>query len=609
MSVSSQRQPDHEDAPQSAQPYRSIFGSSSQPVENEEVLESDHDVDIEDILNEELPPMADDSDDATYDASDEDAPPEQHSTAGDRSKDKQRRKGKEPLLYSDADFFRSESPPVHRPNRYHGPTSTWRLWTQSERQVAESLETIRARDLSAHLFNAHALKQRARDIQKRIAENGSQEEEETAFAPGKLWTAWPMPPEEVPRLDESPINDVNDIYTIKRAPDIRPSAPLEESLIAVMLKTSKERFQSREEMPKSYTWQKRESSVGYQTGETSGNDGVWKSEPDTAEDIQYRPVVQADDERSRRQLRPLTRQALSRFDSLLMSLHHARKASMIPDESSASERQSEAESLASRLSSPRKRRGTTTLERSQSRGRKRARALSRSKSRGRDVSNPAEGQGSAVESESESESSLPESSRPARRRSTRTPFSLSRSRSRVGRRSARLAMRDWSDVLGIASMTGWPSEVVMRAARRCADLFGEDMAFRTLTEGTVQRTKSANGRHVWNYADGEEEHAAPPAPKPKRTRSRAQSTKGESSRAASMAAKEEGEEPSAVKPLKPLKGKGAHRKQDLVCPVKGCSRHTDGFTRTWNLNLHMKRVHPTYAWKSGIKSNPVTDDD
>ncbi|KAJ9363454.1 RNA polymerase I-specific transcription initiation factor-domain-containing protein [Paecilomyces variotii] len=604
MSASSQQRPDHEYPPQSAQPYRSIFGSSSQPIEHDEARESDHDVDIEDVLNEELPPMGDDSDDATYDASDEDAPlPERRSTVENKAKEKKKAKYKAPISYSDTDIYRSESPPVHRPNRYHGPTSTWRLWTQKERQVAESLEIIRARDLSAHLFNAHALKRRAREIRKRIAENGSQEEEETAFVPGKLWTAWPMPPEEVPRLDESLINDNDDPYTIKRAPDIRPSAPLEESLIAVMLKISKERFQAREEMPKSYVWHKRESSRGYDTTEASGNEGGWKSEPDTAEGIQYRPVVQADDEMSRRQLRPLTRQILSRLDSLLMSLHHARKASMVPDESSASERQSEAESLASRLSSPRKRRGTSTLERSQSRGRKRARASSRSKSRKRAASNPEEAPEYAIDS-SESDSSVSETSRPSKRESTRTPVSLSRSRSRVGGRSARLAIRDWSDVLGIASMTGWPSEVVMRAARRCADLFGEDMTFQTLSEGAVRKTKSTDGRDLWKYSASEEEE--PPAPKLKRTRSRAQSTKGESSRAASVVAKEDGEEQSAVRPFK---GKGEHRKKDLVCPVKGCSRHTDGFTRTWNLNLHMKRVHPSHPLRSGNKSNPVTDDD
>jgi hypothetical protein len=43
------------------------------------------------------------------------------------------------------------------------------------------------------------------------------------------------------------------------------------------------------------------------------------------------------------------------------------------------------------------------------------------------------------------------------------------------------------------------------------------------------------------------------------------------------------------------KGKGNHRKTDIICPIKRCSRHRNGFSRTWNLNLHMKRVHPGYT--------------
>jgi hypothetical protein len=204
-------------------------------------------VDIYDILDEELPPVGDDSDDATYDASDEDAPaPKPHNLGAEgKPKVKSKRKGKESVKYRDTEIYRSESPPFYRPNRHHGPASTWRLWTQKERQVAESLETVRARDLSAHLFDAHALKRRARETRKRIAANGSQEEE-TLFVPSKLWTAWPMPPEEVPRLDEPVLNGPDDVYMIRRAPDTRPSAQLEESLITTMLKTSKERFRSRE---------------------------------------------------------------------------------------------------------------------------------------------------------------------------------------------------------------------------------------------------------------------------------------------------------------------------------------------------------------------------
>jgi hypothetical protein len=53
--------------------------------------------------------------------------------------------------------------------------------------------------------------------------------------------------------------------------------------------------------------------------------------------------------------------------------------------------------------------------------------------------------------------------------------------------------------------------------------------------------------------------------------------------------------PQASQAQQAPKGKGEHRKADLICPIKRCSRHTKGFSRTWNLNLHMKRVHPGYT--------------
>jgi hypothetical protein len=42
--------------------------------------------------------------------------------------------------------------------------------------------------------------------------------------------------------------------------------------------------------------------------------------------------------------------------------------------------------------------------------------------------------------------------------------------------------RDWSELLGMATITGWDTQAVERAAERCAKLFGEDMAFKTLSE-------------------------------------------------------------------------------------------------------------------------------
>lgn len=49
-----------------------------------------------------------------------------------------------------------------RPNRWNGPPSTWLTFTAQERKAYQALEGLRRRDLSAHLYNAHALKTRVK---------------------------------------------------------------------------------------------------------------------------------------------------------------------------------------------------------------------------------------------------------------------------------------------------------------------------------------------------------------------------------------------------------------------------------------------------------------
>lgn len=51
-----------------------------------------------------------------------------------------------------------------RPNRWRGPRSTWRTFTQEDRSVYEALEARRRGDLAVHLYNAYALKGKRRRI-------------------------------------------------------------------------------------------------------------------------------------------------------------------------------------------------------------------------------------------------------------------------------------------------------------------------------------------------------------------------------------------------------------------------------------------------------------
>ncbi|OJJ89286.1 uncharacterized protein ASPGLDRAFT_41250 [Aspergillus glaucus CBS 516.65] len=553
--------------PQSAQPFQSLFGGpASQDVDLEPYSESDQgagtqDQDDLDVIMGNMPMMDDNQSDATYHASDEDDS-EPHNARNETNAQPKKRK-RPPVV---ARSISPPSSPEERPNRFRGPESTWRRLTAEERQNAQALETIRARDLAAHLYNSYALRVRARERGRVAVREGKRVDVTEAFAPPKGWAAWPMSADKVPRADERLKREEDAAWTLRMPSDPRPSADLEESVIAMMLKTAKERFRTREWDHRRTVYQPRTSTTfRVDTNDEStayeGSDGGY------LDDEELRPVVQADDEKSRQQLRPISRNVLTQFDQLLMGLHHAQTGGARGGDSSASEMQSDTESMASSRSSPRKRNPEET-ERSQSRGRKQSRRPSQHE-------------------KPLSRSKVQPTSR-SRRRSLGRGHGRSTSRLRGGR-----GLRDWSEVLGVAAITGWPSAVIMRTANRCSALFGEDMTFQKFNEGAVKPIEEDNPTNVQYMESESESEPEPKNPTPppisrqssRNPRSRASSVRHEStSRPASPATADNGAR----------KGKGQHRKQDLVCPFKSCPRHVDGFSRTWNLNLHMKRVHPGY---------------
>lgn len=565
--------------PESGQQHQSLFGGpSSQDVDLQPYPESQQNAGVErghnhddfDAIMRDIPLMDDHQSDATYHASDEDDSEPGSAKSHISASPKKRKK---PVAIKE-DSISLPSSPRYRPNKFRGPDSTWRKLTAEERQNAQALETIRARDLAAHLYNSYALRVRARERGQQTTKRNKKLSEAEGFVPSRRWTAWPMSADEVPRADERLRREEDDAWTLRMPLDPRPSAGLEESVIAIMLKSAKDRFGAREWDSKRATSQPKKRHTSYVTnGESVGFETNWGSDEEFMDDAELHPVVQADDDKSRQQLRPMSRNILTQFDQLLMGLHHAQTGDAGGD-SSGSELHSDTESVAS-STPPRKRDRPDEAARSQSRGRKQSRNNDRAHS-GKQHTSCTRG-------------------RTLGRRNDR-----SASRIREG-------LRDWSEMLGIASMTGWPPAAVMRAAKRCSTLFGEDMAFQSFNEGTVEKIKEDKIEDV-HYVEPEpkpEPESPPldtkrsqPTSRRSRSRARATSTKRKSpSRLASLAP-ETNEEPP--------KGKGQHRKMDIVCPVKKCSRHENGFTRTWNLNLHMKRMHPGYRPKSG---RPVKVDD
>ncbi|RJE23386.1 hypothetical protein PHISCL_04282 [Aspergillus sclerotialis] len=595
---------------QSAQPRSSLFGGpSSQDVELESYdntkLEGDEENEGDDEEEEDdfdaflrQQPLIDNdvSDDETYDGSEDESGSDDDAARHKRMAP--RRSAQQTLSYRPArrnitsteqrknDFSNFHVPetrrdsdslsplPEYRPNRFHGAEITWRRVTAGDRMTAEALETARCRDLAAHLYNAYALRVRAR----RIAEGKGvpkELDEDEPFIPSKAWTSWPMHANEVPRVDEYLWRHGDGAF--RMPPDLRPSAELEEEIMATMLRSAKERFQGRESDEPALV------SFDDRRGKTDTDHEMEKCDPESGNEVELRTVVQADDEKAKQLLRPITRNILTQLDDLLMGLHHSRKGMVFADDSSASEWYSDAEdavSASSRMRLPK------TAKKNRSKG---------SKGTHKSSAQPTP-KHSTKRARSPSETSR-----------SRSPSSDSSSRERSTdnkkvpglRWYERSGQRDWSDVLGIAGIQGWPQAAVMRAANRCSDLFGEDMAFRTFKEGRVEQVEDETGPK-WEYMEayteeeedekGEERPLSAPAPSmslPGTSRSRSRAVSRERGptplEAPSGAGDQDGEAQAS--------GKGPRRGQDLICPVESCRRHRKGFSRTWNLNLHMKRMH------------------
>lgn len=140
--------------------------------------------------------------------------------------------------------------------------------------------------------------------------------------------------------------------------------------------------------------------------------------------------------------------------------------------------------------------------------------------------------------------------------------SVSRSRSEGGGSSreyaprGRMRLRNWTKVLQVASDVGWPPAVIMRAFQRCNDLFEGD--------GVDRRGRLEEMQDVIKQSQE--------AKTPEKT-----------------------------------KLNDEHRRKDFFCPFEMCDRHTKGFSRRWNLNQHMQRMHPG-ASTGGTRGTSIPSD-
>lgn len=600
---------------------------------------------LDTIMREQPLALQDDSDDESY---------EGNNRGRSRIRSKRSQEPQNDPIYYVVDRGLDLPPGVERPNLFDGHATSWRNYNADEIGAYNAMVTHRTRDLAAHLYNAHVIRRRARDT----ARKNPGIIDKAPLRVNKRWTAWPVHAATVPRSNEMIQRRMDAPDILQMEPDSRPSGELEECITAFILKTSKETFRARELDFEELEDNPRNKMLD---GDELMDDELEKKEEDEEEEPVdtriLRPTVLLDEDKSIRQLRPLARNVISQVDRLLYGLHCAMKGRKFEEDSGDEQwSDSDEEDYLTRGSA-----------KSRSRSRSRGRRSARKESQERGLSRRSNSVRMSIALETEDEN-LPGVSQ-TRAQSRDSSAGHDNNQHIKGRHK----LRDWSEVLGLASMMGLPTPAVMRASKRCADLFGEDMEFRIMPEGRVKKRSKAGAGEEYAYTESESEidlsptsprPILPPTPQPTRRQTTKSELKPRSpaklpktkamipkpkpksktpksntkipgqrrskahkspaivppSSSPSPAPEEPAQpapEPTAEdteqtadqepKAARPGVGKGPHRKVDILCPVRTCTRHTNGFSRKWNLNQHLKKSHGIHV-ASGNETSVEQDD-
>lgn len=451
----------------------------------------------------------------------------------------------------DEDYEASEE--SEREGRFHGPDSSWRFYTKEERAIATSLDQAENDDLSIHLYNAHAWKQRLRHANRiefsqpwyckrrwvQLEDNGKM-----PFLPPAAWTAWPIRPEDVPRSREQwgipVVAPEDDVGTFAKREPWRPSLHLQEELKAAFLRRAKECFHERdraltdkkeihaEEISSSKSMSMRTGSAETQSSDSrqrlkleSGDEdaGIESvSEHESVHEEEFNASILLDDDLAGSILQPTIRHLTAEVDDLLIGLHKNRLG----------HRQERARS-----------RGRSTDSPLRSKSRERARSVTSVPSKRKRAASDLKLQDGELQP-------VPASEDSEFNEETRTGRGIKR-----GGRKHLLGTRDWSEVLGVAALVGWDQDVLDRAARRCAATFGESMTMRTMPETSFGACRDEVVEYV-------------PQMIPKID-----------------SASEDGFESQE-------ESEGGH---ELTCPVPSCPRHNEPYETRWRLREHLKKKH------------------
>ncbi|KFH43862.1 hypothetical protein ACRE_053670 [Hapsidospora chrysogenum ATCC 11550] len=553
----------------------------------------------------------------------------------------------------------SEDLHEHRPNRWRGPKSTWLGLTEEERTVWQSMRRIDDRDLGVHLYNAFALKKRGRDPATAMDLTvQTADGRDIVWAPPKLWTAWPLAEDRLPvedlvsRQDDG--DDEDDQFTFRRSEIKMPSSDLQDELGATMLRLAKRRFLKRkrkwertgeeaaavrpsveehagesgqassaeeqEASPASSPPRSRTTSAAPSSGsgeeDMQGDDEDDAAGPSTPRKSHrrrtsktYEPRVSTNDELSYELLRPSIRHILAQLDSTLEILHHTRaigRRGYNSDSSASADEESDSQQS--------QRHRSSSIKRSHSQP-----------SQGRTPNSEASDTEPQIKTEQGTDTE-PKDQGNHNKNNNDADDDFEAWLRKGTRRGARApGLRDWSDVLGAASLAGFPPDVIARTARRCANLFGEGMTIRTLHEvpapsGTGVRTVDYLPEPIALSATDDGSNASDPSSDDDQSRDEEheQTTllhRRIASRQSSLAPPSRSSSLSSTRSLSLSRSRSRSRSrsasvgQQHFCPVSACPRAASGFSRRANLKRHMNLVHGGFVADDGSATEVDSEDE
>lgn len=164
----------------------------------------------------------------------------------------------------------------------------------------------------------------------------------------------------------------------------------------------------------------------------------------------------------------------------------------------------------------------------------------------------------------------------------RSPKMLSRKPSRQPSperprfRQKRLRPRDWSEVIGSASLTGFSEQVISRATQRCADIFGEGMRLRSLAE---LATTSSDADILTAYYPGKVPEINP------------RSSHLQEPSQLNLDDLEDTDATHSRSTEHKERGRLPLRRYSSFCPMADCERYVEGFSSDKDLRKHLEELH------------------